>query len=100
MDNSPITDALGAAASATLVVVDAERLADALAARLGRTPATGRADDWLDVEAAAQHLSCPVSRIYDLKATGRLRYAKDGTRLLFKRAWLDDAVQTHDPTRS
>ncbi len=47
------------------------------------------ADPWLDVDGAAAHLACPVSRIYDLKARGELRHAKDGSRLRFKRSWLD-----------
>jgi excisionase family DNA binding protein len=97
MDHNPIAHTLGGAA---LVLVDADQLADALAARLRGAGATAPADEWLDVDAAAAHLRCPTSRIYDLKAAGRLRFAKDGTRLLFRRGWLDDALTTHDPIRS
>jgi excisionase family DNA binding protein len=53
-------------------------------------------DDWLDVEGAAKYLACKPKRIYELKAQGRLRYAKDGTRLLIRREWLDEALDLSD----
>jgi hypothetical protein len=50
---------------------------------------------WLNVAQAAAYRGCPESRIYDLKAQGRLRYKKDGTGprapLYFKREWLDES---------
>jgi len=52
------------------------------------------------VEAAAAHLRCPTSRVYDLKAAGRVRFAKDGTRLLFRREWLDAALKIEEEPRS
>lgn len=51
-------------------------------------------EPWLDVAAAANHLSCNSKRIYDLVAQKRLRSARDGRRLLFRREWLDAAVET------
>jgi hypothetical protein len=63
-------------------------------------PPAQRDDEWLDVAAAARHLCCPPSRIYDLKAAGRLRYAKEGTRLLFRRDWLDAALHIESEPRS
>lgn len=50
-------------------------------------------EPWLDVEQAAAYLACPVSRVYDLKALGRLRFAKDGRSLRFRREWLDQALE-------
>jgi excisionase family DNA binding protein len=49
-------------------------------------------DPWLDVDEAAAYLRCKRKRIYDLTSTDRLRVAKDGSRSLFKRAWLDEAL--------
>jgi hypothetical protein len=86
--------------AATLVLVDPDQLAAALATRLGAAASDQRDDEWLDVAAAARHLCCPASRIYDLKAAGRLRYAKEGTRLLFRRDWLDDALDIEPDLRS
>lgn len=74
------------------------RVADLLADRL---EANGDAPDpWLDVEAAARYLACEPHRVYDLAASGRLRCAKDGRRSLFRREWLDQALeQTADEPR-
>ena len=47
---------------------------------------------YLTVQQAAEYLACPKSRIYDLKARGRLRCCHDGRRLLFRREWLDEAL--------
>lgn len=44
---------------------------------------------WMDTERAAAYIGSPVSRIYDLKAQGRLTPAHDGTRLKFRRSDLD-----------
>jgi excisionase family DNA binding protein len=62
----------------------ADRVAAALAAR--EAP-------WLNVEQAAAYLAAPRSRIHDLVAAGQLRCARDGRRLLFRREWLDDALE-------
>jgi excisionase family DNA binding protein len=64
----------------------ADRVADVLAERGDRD----RHDDgWLDVKAAAAHLSCPASRIYALVSAGRIPVHRDGSRLLFRRSELD-----------
>lgn len=57
---------------------------------------------WLNVREAAAYLACKPDRIHDLKGSGRLRFANDGTRLLFRREWLDEclASATPTPTRS
>jgi len=47
---------------------------------------------WLDVRAAARHLACSPKRIYDLVAQRRVRFARDGRRLLFRIEWLDAMV--------
>lgn len=76
-------------------------LVDAIADRVVQRLANAsrsleKSSEWLDVERAAQYLACEPRRIYDLKALGRLRYGKDGSRLLFRREWLDECVSTFD----
>jgi excisionase family DNA binding protein len=67
----------------------ADRLAPLLAARLDN----GRSEGWLDVAAAAEHLSCPTSRVYSLVSAHRIPVHRDGTRLLFDREELDQWVR-------
>lgn len=80
---------------------------DVLAARVARILASqddGRSsrDAWLDAQAAACYLGYSDTaagrrrgrqRIYDLVSQRRLRFAKDGSRLLFRRAWLDNYLE-------
>jgi len=68
----------------------ADRLAPILATRIGHAEHTF---PWLDVEHAAEHLSCPRSRIYALVSARRIPHYKDGSRLLFRREELDDWVR-------
>jgi excisionase family DNA binding protein len=68
-----------------------DELADRVAARLAEQ-VEQRPEPWLTVDQAAEYLACPVSRIYDLKARGEVEFGKDGSRLLFRREWLDAAV--------
>lgn len=75
----------------------AERLAERIAERLPDLTAEHAAvknhpAPWLDVEHAARYLTCEDHRIYDLVYQGRLRVARDGRRLLFRREWLDDCL--------
>ena len=58
-------------------------------------------DPWHDVEEAAEYMRCKgrdgtikPDRIYDLKAQGRLRFEKDGGRLLFRQSWLDACLES------
>lgn len=51
-------------------------------------------DRWLTTDAAATYLSCTPSRVRHLVKIGRLRSARDMRRLVFKKSWLDDAVDT------
>jgi excisionase family DNA binding protein len=51
-------------------------------------------DRWLDVAGAAEHLSCPPSRIYSLTSAGRIPHEKDGSRLLFRVSELDAWVRS------
>lgn len=62
-------------------------IADRVVERLGAPP-----EPWLDVDAAAIHLACPKSRIYDLVAQERVECRRDGRRVLFRREWLDAAI--------
>jgi len=50
-------------------------------------------DRWLTTDAAARYLSCGTARVRYLVKTGRLRAARDVRRLIFKKSWLDDAVE-------
>jgi len=70
----------------------ASAVADAVAARLPavETPAI---DGWLNTKSAAEHLDCPPSRIHDLVQQRQLTPEHDGTRLLFRRSWLDAYVE-------
>jgi excisionase family DNA binding protein len=54
----------------------------------------GAIEPWLNVEEAALYLACDKDRIYDLKSMGRLRWRNDGRRLLFRREWLDEALES------
>jgi excisionase family DNA binding protein len=62
-------------------------------AELSRETDQPSTEPYLDVDQAATYLACNKDRIYDLKALGRLRYAQDGRRLLFRREWLDEALK-------
>jgi excisionase family DNA binding protein len=86
-----------------LVLMLPPGLVEEIAARAAAILAGQRpqpADDaWLDAEAAARYLGygndCARrgrQRIYDLVSQRRLRFAKDGSRLLFRREWLDEYI--------
>lgn len=47
---------------------------------------------WFNVAQAADYLACKPQRIYDLVSQGKLKSAKDGRRVLFRREWLDQAL--------
>jgi excisionase family DNA binding protein len=66
----------------------AELLADRLAAAHG-----AHEEPWLGVDQAAEYLSCPRARVYDLVAQRRVQVARDGRRLLFRREWLDALLE-------
>ena len=82
--------ALSLAVPAELVELVAERAAELVADRLTAAPAP---ESWCGVKEAAEHLACPKSRVYALVSAGRIPYAKDGARLLFKRSQLNAWVQ-------
>lgn len=70
----------------------ARRAAELLAERdpVGSEP-------WIDVAGAAEHLACAPRRVYDLVQQRRLPFAKDGSRLLFRRSELDAALERLHP---
>ncbi|MSO41847.1 MAG: helix-turn-helix domain-containing protein [Solirubrobacterales bacterium] len=75
-------------------------LLDALAARVAERLAQRLADPpeaYLNVADAAEYLCCPASRLYELKAQGRVRYFNDGRRLLFRRPDLDACLKSSEP---
>ena len=63
----------------------AQRAAALVADRLQQ-----RTAPYLDVAGAAAYLACPRSRIYSLVSAGRIPVRRDGSRLLFRAAELDD----------
>lgn len=66
-----------------------EAIAARAAALVTEQVATTSDAGYLDVQAAAAYLSCPVSRIYSLTSAGRIPHHKDGSRTLFTRPELD-----------
>jgi len=60
-----------------------------------QAPATP--EPWIGVDDAAAHLACSRKRIYDLVAQRRVRVRRDGRRLLFRRSWLDEALEEGPP---
>ncbi len=87
---------MSAITEALLVELDDEaldRLAALLAPRLGRTEAVRGPSGWLNVVQAAEHLSCPKSRLYALVSAGRVPHHKDGSRTLFDVGELDAWVR-------
>lgn len=49
-------------------------------------------EPWLTVAEAARYRSCSPSRIHLLVREGKLSAVRDGRRLLFRRAQLDEAL--------
>jgi excisionase family DNA binding protein len=72
----------------------AERLAPRLTNRFSAQPSS-----WLSLQAAAEHLACPKSRLYALVSARRIPFHKDGSRLLFNRDELNDWVRAGGATR-
>lgn len=73
-----------------------DQIADRVALRINAR-AADQAESYLDVTDAGEYLRCPASRIYELKAQGRIRYFNDGRRLLFRRADLDACLDVGEP---
>ncbi len=68
-----------------------DELVDTIAARVAER-LEQPTDGWLDVDQAAVHISAPKSRVYDLVSQGRVECRRDGRRVLFRREWLDAAI--------
>ena len=69
-----------------------QRVMDMVAERVAAAP-----EPYLNPEDAATYLACPKSRIYALTEQGKLRHARDGRKLKFRREWLDDSLQEEAP---
>jgi excisionase family DNA binding protein len=84
---------MSALAAALLAELSDDDLA-ILAARLAPLLDAGEAgpEPWLTVADAADYLRCGRQRVYNLVSQGRLQHAKDGSRVLFRRSWLDEWV--------
>ncbi len=71
----------------------AELVADRVAERI--EPAQADAGSpWMDAERAADYIACGKRRIYDLSSRGRIPVHRDGDRLLFHRAELDEWLRS------
>ena len=68
----------------------AQRVIELLALQ---APTAQQPESWLTVNQAADYLACERQRIYNLTSQRRLQYAKDGSRVLFRRQWLDDYLE-------
>lgn len=83
--------ALGHVSMDALLDLLAERVADRLADRLADHG--GGPPPWLDSREAAEYLRLDPrtgpKRVSELQRAGHLRCGRDGTRLLFRREWLD-----------
>lgn len=90
-----MSDRLALTVPDELVEAVAGRVADLLAGRLD----SSEPEPWLGVERAAAHLDCPTSRVYDLIAQRRIRTVRDGRRVLTRRQWLDEYLDTTDARR-
>lgn len=75
--------------SAELLEAVAVRAAELVAEQLQAS----RPEAYIGVDAAADYIAAPKSRVYALVSAGRIPHRKDGSRLLFRPseldAWLD-----------
>lgn len=69
----------------------AQRVAELVGGAESKEP-----EPWIDVPAAAEYLACRPHRIYELVRRRKVRYRKDGSRLLFRKSDLDRYVS--EPT--
>lgn len=96
-------DALGTPISARMVLdlppevleAVAERAAVLVAQGVGAAP-----EPWIGVDEAADYLCCPKSRVYRLVSRSKghresnpIPFAKDGSRVLFRRSELDRWIE-------
>lgn len=70
-----------------------DEIAQRAAALVNADARAGQPDPWLNVVDAASYLACRPQRIYNLVSQRRLRHVKDGSRVLFRRQWLDDHLE-------
>ena len=81
---------------APLLEFVADRVADLVVEHLAEKD--GGPSPWLNSREAAEYLRLDPrtgpKRMSELHRTGSLRCARDGTRLLFRRAWLDDYMES------
>jgi Helix-turn-helix domain len=89
---------LGAGAVIELEGASLEALADLVADRLEER-GVSEPEPWLGVQDAAAYLGCSTDRIYELVSLRKgnpdagLEFRKDGSRLVFRREWLDAVLE-------
>jgi excisionase family DNA binding protein len=69
-------------------------LRNALLADQTERSKAGLIDPYLTASQAANYMACDKRRIYDLTSSGRLRYVKDGSRLLIRQSWIDSYLES------
>ena len=67
-------------------------LADALAPLIAER-LQPKQTEWLTARQAAEHLNAPLSRVRKLTSTGALPVHRDGGRVLYLRAELDEFIR-------
>jgi excisionase family DNA binding protein len=72
-----------------VVEMIAERAAEIVAERQGASALPV----WLGTAGAAEYMACTTGRVHDLVQARVLRPRRDGRRLVFKRAELDDYLE-------
>ena len=70
-----------------------EQIAAIAAIAAERVNCQAQPDPWMTVDQAAVYLACGRQRVYNLVSQRRLRHVKDGSRVLFRRQWLDDILE-------
>ena len=69
-----------------------DAIAELVAARIAPRSSVD-APTWLNASQAAEYIAAPVGRVHDLVGLGKLVPRRDGRRLLFRRADLDDYLE-------
>jgi excisionase family DNA binding protein len=87
--SAPLTVAFELELTPEFVNAVAARLAVLVRAEQHQQPSS----PWMKPEEAAAYLRCDKQRLYDLVHQDRIPHEKEGGRLLFNRAQLDDYVR-------
>jgi excisionase family DNA binding protein len=93
--SNPAARAVSPKASRPITLDVSSEFVEMVARRAAEIVAAGQSlSPWLDTKGAAEYLACEPARIHDLVALKRLHPRRDGRRLLFKSADLDDYLES------